>query len=117
MSIIDTAIRSISCDAPECNKAVLYDRKDEKATFENPENVWLRGSRVVQSADGRNLTYCSDICEIEGVKTGKHNIQEPPKVVQGNAAAIAAAAQAAANAKSVDKAIRDGQSAKVQLTD
>lgn len=118
MSIIDSAIRSISCDATGCTKALLYDRKDEKATFENPENSWLRSSRVVQSADGRNMVYCSDTCEVNGTSTGKHNLPEPPKVIaQSNAAAIAAAAQAAANARQTEKALRDGQPANIQLTD
>jgi hypothetical protein len=118
MSIIDTAIRSISCDGPKCTKAVLFDRKDEKATFELPENIWLRATRVTQTADGRNKVYCSDVCEVEGVGTGTHNIPEAPKIVPtGNPAAIAALAQAAANAKAADAAIRAGEPAKVQLTD
>jgi hypothetical protein len=118
MPIIDTAIRSITCDGPGCTKAVLYDRKEEKTTFELPENVWLRATRVTQTADGRNLVFCSDICEIKSVETGKHNIPEAPKIIQaGNAAAVAAAAQMAAAAKSADAAIRAGQPAKVQLTD
>ncbi len=118
MSIIDSAIRSITCDGPECTKQVLYDRKDEKTTFELPENSWLRATRVTQTADGRNIVYCSDICEVKGVGTGKHNIPEPPKIVTTtNPAAIVAAAQAAANARQAEQAIRDGQPTKVQLTD
>jgi hypothetical protein len=118
MSIIDSAIRSISCDAAECTKTVLYDRKDEKATFELPENNWLKTTRVTQTADGRNLVYCSDVCEVKGVGSGKHNIPEPPKIVtQTNPAAIAAAASAAAQARQADAAIREGQKTKVQLTD
>lgn len=115
--IIDTNIRSITCDGPGCSKTVLYDRKDEKATFELPENIWLRATRVTQTADGRNLVFCGDVCEVKSVETGKHNIAEPPKIVTAsNPAAIAAAAQAAANARQTDAAIRDGGSAKVQLS-
>ena len=118
MSIIDSAFRTISCDGPGCLKSVLYDRKDEKVTFEAPENIWLKTTRVVQTADGRNFTYCSDICEVKGAETGKHNIPEAPKIIQPtNPAAIAMAAQAAANARLADQQIRDGQPAKVQLTD
>jgi hypothetical protein len=118
MPIIDTSIRSIQCDGPGCDKHVLFDRKDEKATFENPENIWLRATRVVQTADGRNLVFHSDECEVKSVGTGKHNIPEAPKIVPtGNPAAIAALAQAAANAKAADAAIRAGEPAKVQLTD
>lgn len=118
MSILDSVIRTIACDGPGCDKQVLFDRKDEKTEFEKPENVWLKTTRVVQSADGRNIVYCSDICEVKGTGTGKHNIPEPPKIVAAaNPAAIAAAAQAAANARQTEQAIRNGQPTKVQITD
>jgi hypothetical protein len=110
--------RTIKCDSPGCTKEVLYDRKDEKAIFENPENSWLKTTRIVQSADGRNIVYCSDTCEVTGTATGKHNVPEPPKIVTAsNPAAVVAAAQAAANARAQEAAIRAGQPAKVQLTD
>jgi hypothetical protein len=118
MSIIDSVIRTISCDAPDCTKQVLFDRKEEKLVFDNPDNAWLKTTRVVQSADGRNIVYCSDVCEVNGAKTGKHNIPEPPKVIPAaNPAAIAAAAQAAAAQKVSDAAIREGKPTKVQITD
>ncbi|SRR6266851_975002 len=117
MPILDTVIRTIACDGPECTKQVLFDRKEEKAVFENPDNAWLKSTRVVQSADGRNIVYCSDTCEVKGAATGKHNIPEAAKVVtDANPAAIAAAAQAASRARQADQAIRDGQPTKVQLT-
>ncbi len=118
MTIIDSAIRNITCDAPDCTKAVLYDRKDEKTVFAAPENVWLKTTSVVQTADGRTKTNCSDTCEVTGVATGTHNIPEPPKIVTAtNPAAIAAAAASAAAARQADAAIREGGKAKVQLTD
>lgn len=118
MPILDTVIRSIACDAAGCDKQLLFDRKDEKATFENPDNVWMKSVRVVQSADGRNLLYCSDICEVKGAGTGNHNIPEQPKIVStANPAAIAAAAQAAAAARQADDAIRNGHPTKIQVTD
>jgi hypothetical protein len=117
MAILDTVVRTISCDAFGCAKQVVFDRKEEKATFENPENAWLKTSRVVQSADGRNHVYCSDECELKGTATGKHNIPEPKKVVEGNAAAVALAAEQAAVAKQAEAAIRDGGPANVRLTD
>ncbi len=117
MPILDTVIRTIACDGPECTKQVLFDRKAEKETFDNQDNVWLKSTRVVQSADGRNIVYCSDICEVKGTGTGKHNIPEPSKIVTtANPAAIAAAAAVAASARQADQAIRDGQPTKVQLT-
>ena len=113
MPIIDTVVRTISCNAEGCTKTTTFDRKDEKAMFENPENAWMKSLRVVQSADGRNFTYCSDECEIKGTTTGQHNLPEPKKVVEGNAAAVAIAAKAAEAAKIADAAIRGGQPAKV----
>lgn len=118
MPLIDSVIRTIACDAPSCNKQLLFDRKDEKGVFENPDNAWLKSTRIVQSADGRNIVYCSDTCEVNGTATGKHNLPEPPKIVTAaNPAAIAAAAHAAAAARQAEQAIRDGQPTKVQLTD
>ena len=118
MAILDTVVRTISCDAFGCAKQVVFDRKEEKATFEKPENAWLKTSRVVQSADGRNHVYCSDECELKGTATGKHNIPEPKKIIEtGNAAAVAIAAQQAAAAKQAEAAIRDGAPANIQITD
>jgi hypothetical protein len=116
MGITDTQIRAISCDGPGCAKQIIYDRKTEKETFELAENVWLRATRVTQTADGRNLVYCSDVCEVKAIGTGVHNILEQPKIAVGNPAAIAAAAQAAANARQTNEAIKTGQPAKVQLS-
>jgi hypothetical protein len=97
---------------------VTFDRKEEAANFAKPENVWLKTSRVVQTADGRNHVYCSDECELKGTATGKHNIPEPKKIVEtGNAAAIAIAAQQAAQAKAAEEAIRTGQPTNIQITD
>lgn len=117
MAIIDTVVRTITCDAFGCGKTITFDRKEEQQTFANPDNGWLKATRVVQSADGRNHVYCSDECEVKGTATGKHNLPEPKKIVEGNAAAIAMAAQAAAQAKAADAAIREGQPANIQITD
>jgi hypothetical protein len=118
MSIIDAQIRTITCDGVGCTKTVTFDQKDSKATVELPENAWMKTTRVTQTADGRNFTYCSDICEVKGVETGKHNVQEAPKIVQpNNANAVALAAKAAEAARQADQALREGQPTKVQLTD
>lgn len=117
MPIIDAAIRTITCDAKDCPKSITFDRKEEKVVFENPNNVWLRSTRVVQSADGRNHVYCSDECEVKGAATGQHNIPEVKKVVEGNAAAVALAAKAAAAQRQAEEALRSGQPAQIQVTD
>lgn len=116
MTIVDSAIRNITCDAEGCTKAVLYDRKDEKTVFDNPDNAWLKTTRVIQTADGRNFTYCSDLCEVNGTGSGKHNIPEPKKIVETtNPAAIAMAAQAAAQARQADQTLREGSGGKIQV--
>src|SRR5271156_1517303 len=113
--IIDATIRTISCDGPECKRSIIFDRTQEKAVFDTPENSWLKTTRVVQTADNRNLLYCSDVCTVKGVATGVLNIPEAPKVIPaGNAAAIAQAAHSAAAARAADEAIRNGGKAKVQ---
>ena len=118
MTILDSTIRTLACDAPGCTKQVIFDHKEAQTVLALPENVWVKGHRIIVTADNRNFAYCSDICEVKGIETGKHNVLEAPKVVPvGNAAAIAAAAQAAAQARQTDAAIRSGQTAKVQITD
>lgn len=116
MPILDSSIRHIKCDAPECKNEVLYDRKDEKATFENPDNAWLRTTRIVQSADGRNMMYCSDACELGGIKTGKHNLPEAPKVSTATQADVSAAVKLAQAQKAADSQLRSGDG-KIQVTD
>lgn len=106
----------VKCELPTCENNVSFDQVSKAQALET--NPWLRGYRSVQTGDGRSIGYCSDICEVNGIKSGLHNTPEPSKIVPvANAAAVAAAAQAAANAKNADAAIRAGQPAKVQLTD
>jgi hypothetical protein len=96
----------------------MYDRREEKQTFENPDNAWLKTLRLTQTADGRSFAYCSDICEIKGVESGKHNIPTPQVIAPATgAAAVLAAAKEAAARKATDEAIRAGGPAKVQITD
>jgi hypothetical protein len=105
----------VKCERDGCEHDISFDQASkEQAINDNP---WLKGYRTVQTGDGRSIGYCSDVCEVKGVETGKHNIPEAPKIVaSANAAAVAAAANAAANAKAQDAAIRGGQPAKVQLS-
>jgi hypothetical protein len=105
--IDDKPIRALKCDNEECNKEITYDRREEKVVFE--ANPWLKSTRLVQTLDGRNLVYCSDICEIIGAKTGKHNLPAPKKIIDaGNQAAVQAAAAAEAAARASDEALKNG---------
>lgn len=116
MSIQDTVVRTIKCEAEGCPNEILFDRKEEQQVFGKPENAWLKGVRLVQTADGRNIAYCSDDCEVKGVATGKHNLPEPKRIIEtGNAAAVQAAAQAQLNAKAAEKLVREGTGGKIQV--
>ena len=68
MALTDQPLREISCDNKECNKTIVFDRRQEKEVFE--ANPWLKSVRLVQTVDQRNLVYCSDVCEIAGAKSG-----------------------------------------------
>ena len=103
--ITDTVIRNIKCDAPGCEHVVIYDQKEFKPVVD--ANPWLQTVREIQTADGRNFSYCSDLCEVAGVGTEEHNPPKPKavEVPNGNATeAIRVAAQAAA---ARDKATAD----------
>lgn len=86
----------------------------EKALAQDP---WLRTYRTIQTGDGRVFGYCTDICEIEGVKSGAHNMPEEKKVdTNATLGNIAALAQKAKEAKLAEAALRSG-AGKIQITD
>ena len=118
MPITDSVIRIINCDGAGCTKPTLtFDRKEEQQTFAKPENGWVKGLRLVNTADGRTFMYCSDECEVKGTATGKHNLPEPKKIIEtGNAAAVAAAAQLAEARAVAEKAVREGTGGNIQIT-
>lgn len=114
MPLTDQPLRTIKCDNDECNKSITFDRTKEKETFDNPANIWMKSLRLVQTLDQRNLAYCSDVCEIMGAKSGKHNLPEPKKIIENaNAATVAAAAAAAEAAAQSDQNLKSGQGGKV----
>jgi hypothetical protein len=118
MAIIDIQVRTITCNAPDCGHTVTFDRREEKQVFETPENAWLKTSRVVQTADGRNLVYCSDECTVKGAATGIMNVPLAPAIIPGaNAQAVAIAARAAEQARAAEHAIREGKPANITVTD
>lgn len=118
MPITDSMIRIIKCDGEGCTKPQLtFDRKEEQQVFAQPENAWVKGLRLVNTADGRNFMYCSDECEVKGAASGKHNIPEPKKIIEtGNAAAVAAAAKLAEARQAAEKGVREGTGANIQIT-
>ncbi|MDA4130151.1 MAG: hypothetical protein OK457_05235 [Thaumarchaeota archaeon] len=105
MSIIDVQYRTITCNT--CGKTVTFNQADaQKVTEENP---WLKTVRIVQTAQGRNFVYDSDVCEIEATGKGAHNPEERKQIVlpEGTNAMQMAAAQAAEAEKTTD-ALRRG---------
>jgi hypothetical protein len=108
MPLVDLQYRTITCD--NCAKTVTFQNPAElTATVEG--NPWIKTSRFIQTGDQRTFLYCSDLCEIAGIETGKHNVKEAPKVEipAGSAQAqIAAAAAAAKMQEAATKALKEG---------
>jgi len=107
MSVLDQAIRTISCDG--CEHKLMYEQPQHPQQpileFQKPENAWVKQLRVVSTFDGRNFAYCSDECELKGVEKGKHNL---PTIIQtGTQAAVNDAAKFAEQRQQADAAIRD----------
>jgi hypothetical protein len=110
MGFTDEQYRTIKCDGPGCPKEVRFDLKDVKAI---QAIDWLKGVRVIQTGDNRAFSYCSDVCEVKAVTTGKHNLiekLEPPKIIptatEGDVKA--AAAQVEGEAK-LTEALQTGE--------
>ncbi len=109
MAVTQTVFRTISCNA--CEKSVTFEQSKEKDVLGLPENVWVKSFRTVQTIDNRILGYCGDACEIEGVKTGVHNIPEQKRIIAdaGNPAQVRMAAEAAAAAKAATEQLKAGK--------
>ena len=95
MPISDQTTRTIKCDNTKCDKVVTFDLQDQAAIAALPD--WLRTYRNVVLGNNTKFGYCSDVCEVEGVTSGTHNVPEPKQVVEASPAdANRVAAQAAA---------------------
>lgn len=109
MATVDTIVRTITCNGPACEKTATFTQQNQQETID--QNLWLKTYRNVTTFDGRSLGYCSDVCEVEGIKAGTH-VPPQQKVIQmptGDAMAAirAAAAQSAANAEGT-RALKEG---------
>jgi hypothetical protein len=117
MAVMDTQVRSMTCDNEGCDKTVTFNMKDAEAVVK--ENPWLNNGRFVQTGDRRGFFYCSDVCEINAVGKGTHNIPEPKKIVDvpgvNAAQAIKIAAQAAEEAKAGTKALKAGKATQLKI--
>lgn len=116
MGFSDQMLRTIKCDNPDCPKTVTFDLKDIKTI---QETEWLKGVRMVKTGDGRDFSYCSDVCEVKGVTTGAHNLKEKPAAPQGPAivptATDADVKAAAAQAAAQDQLNKDLKSGEAQI--
>jgi hypothetical protein len=117
MSLTNTTVQTIKCDAPGCDKELTFAQSQTPEFVKN--NPWLRSVRIVQGIFTENpqipnkvFVYCSDTCEVNGTGTGKHNPIEKKLVEMptGEAlAAVRAAAQAAEATRVGDQALREGK--------
>jgi hypothetical protein len=99
---------TITCDSPECQNTVTFEGGNEQAQKDAvQEHPWMNGLRFVNMPDNRKLGYCSDSCEIEGIKIGAHNVLEQ-KIQTGNAANVALAAKASEAARLATQQIKQG---------
>ncbi len=117
MSIANSVVQTIKCDAPGCDKAIIF------AQSETPEvvkaNAWLRGVRIVQglftenpNIPNKTFVYCSDTCEVNGTGTGKHNPIEKKVIEMPTGDQLAAIRAAAAQAQAVaegTQALKEGR--------
>ena len=111
MSIVVSTYRTITCNT--CSKTVTFEAKEEQKVAE--ENPWLKATRIVQNAQGRNFLYCSDQCELEGVAQGSHNPQEAPRIsLAEGVSTMEAAARAAAAQEQATEAIKAGKPVTLQ---
>ena len=111
MAVTQTVFRTISCNnIPACDKSVTFEQSKEKDVLNLPENQWVKSFRTIQTIDNRILGYCSDLCEIEGAKTGVHNLPEQKRIIAdaGNPAQVKMAAEAAAAAKAATEQLKAG---------
>jgi hypothetical protein len=94
MPISDQTLRTIKCDNAKCDKIISFDLQDQAAIAALPD--WLRTYRNVVLGNNTKFGYCSDVCEVEGVTSGTHNVPEPKQVQEASPAdAQRVAAQAA----------------------
>lgn len=101
MSIADTMSRTITCDNEKCTggddkklATVTFDPQNQEEISKLPD--WLRTTRTITLGNNTRFTYCSDVCEVEGVTTGKHNVPEPKQIQEATPAQAATVVKQAA---------------------
>ena len=87
--------RTIKCDIEGCTNEVTFNPQNVDEVKALPE--WVRGYRVTQRGDRKSFGYCSDVCEVQGITAGNHNVPEPKKVTE--VTSLEEVKQAVANAE------------------
>jgi len=107
---IQSTFVTVSCDAAGCGKTVTFPATkpgQDEALHDNP---WLSSLREIMLPDGRRYSYCSDVCEADGIAKGTHNKREEKKIIEvGGPQAASLTAKAAAQAAALTAAMKVGQ--------
>ena len=100
----------IKCDRPGCPNEISYDALNKVVVEEvRKNNPWLVAIRITKTSDNREFLYCSDVCEIEQIKSGVHNPPEQKRIIDAaSPAAVKAAAAAADAARQSDVNLKSG---------
>src|ERR1700677_2430481 len=110
MSIVTTSYKTITCNGPRCTNTITFEDSQGAAQKVAAEVPWFKTLRVVQVVvTGRNLTLCSDQCELDSVASGAHNPEERTNIILphgANSQEIAAAQ--AKQAEEATKAMKKG---------
>jgi hypothetical protein len=82
-SSTDSQIRTIKCDGKDekgvdCVNTASFDVQNQEQIASLPD--WIRTFRTITLGNNRRFGYCSDVCEVNGVTTGDHNVPEPKQV-------------------------------------
>jgi len=84
ITTVDKMSRTIKCDSKKCENQTTFDPQSAEAVVALPD--WVRTYRMVTLGNGARFGYCSDVCEVEGVTTGDHNVPEPKQVQEATGA-------------------------------
>jgi hypothetical protein len=113
--VVESTFVTISCDGAGCGKSVTFARTKEDQQQAQKDSPWMVHTRHVRTPDGREISYCSDECEIKAAGTGIHNIPEQKRIVpDANQAQVNLAAEAAKRAAQATAALKAGQGVQVQ---
>lgn len=108
MSTVQSVFITIACDGPGCDKSVTFPGTDQGQLEALRDHPWLNALRIVQTADKRQLGYCSDECEAKGVGAGSHNKIEKRIITGSNQQQVDLAARAAEQARAATAALKQG---------